>query len=116
MNYTPLPNDIENNPFNSLCCNGVATSEVMTRLILVRDEETGLPVWNDVIPGDVPEINTVMMLVNDIADTLGIEIDSLALDTGYVSKELIGAFHIGTEKTIIERMPARKVYPFKTLY
>ena len=42
-----------------------------------------------------------MTIVNDVADTLGIEIDSLVLDAGYVSKELIGTFHIGTEKTII---------------
>lgn len=26
------------------------------------------------------------------------------------------AFHIGTEKTIIGRMPAKKGYPYKTLY
>ena len=116
VDSTPLPNDIDNNPFNALCCHGVASSEVMTRLILVLDEETGLPVWYDIIPGNVLDINTVMTIVNDVADTLGIEIDSLVLDAGYVSKELIGAFHIGTEKTIIGRMPARKGYPFKTLY
>ena len=116
VDSTPLPNDIENNPFNALCCHGVASSEVMTRLILVLDEKTGLPVWYDIIPGNVLDINTVMLIVNDVADTLGIEIDSLVLDAGYVSKELIGAFHIGTEKTIIGRMPARKGYPHKTLY
>ena len=92
-----------------------ASSEVMPRLILVLDEETGLPVWYDIIPGNILDINTVMMIVNDVADILGIEIDSLVLDAGYVSKELIGAFHIGTEKTIIGRMPVRKAYPFKTL-
>ena len=116
VDSTPLPNDIDNNPFNALCCHGVASSEVMTRLILVLDEETGLPVWYDIIPGNVLDINTVMTIVNDVADTLGIEIDSLVLDAGYVSKELIGTFHIGTEKTIIGRMPARKGYPYKTLY
>jgi len=116
VDSTPLPNDIDNNPFNALCCHGVSSSEIMTRLILVLDEATGLPVWYDIIPGNVLDINTVMTIVNDVADTLGIEIDSLVLDAGYVSKELIGAFHIGTEKTIIGRMPARKGYPYKTLY
>lgn len=116
VDSTPLPNDIENNPFNALCCHGVASSEVMTRLILVLDEKTGLPVWYDIIPGNVLDINTVMLTVNDVADTLGIEINSLVLDAGYVSKELIHAFHIGTKKTIIGRMPARKGYPYKTLY
>ena len=113
---TPLPNDIENNSFNALCCHGMASSEIMTRLILVLDEGTGLPVWYDFIPGNVLDFNTVMMIVNDVADTLGIEIDSLVLDAGYVSRELIGAFHIGTEKTIIGRIPARKGYSYKTLY
>ena len=108
VDSTPLPNDIENNPFNALCCHGVNSSEIMTRLILVLDE--------DIIPGNVLDINTVMTIVNDVSDTLGIEIDSLVLDAGYVSKELIQTFHIGTDKTIIGRMPARKGYPYKTLY
>lgn len=116
VDSTPLPNDIDDNPFNALCCHGVASSEVMTRLILVLDEKSGLPVWYDIIPGNVLDINTVMAVVNDVADSLGIEIESLVLDAGYVSKELVGVFHIGTEKTIIGRMPARKGYPFKTLY
>ena len=116
VDSTPLPNDIEDNPFNALCCHGVSSSEVMSRLILVLDEKSGLPVWYDIIPGNVLDINTIMVTVNDVADNLGIEIESLVLDAGYVSKELIGVFHIGTEKAIIGRMPARKGYPFKTLY
>ena len=116
VDSTPLPNDIDDNPFNALCCHGVASSEVMTRLILVLDEASGLPVWYDIIPGNVLDINTIMKIVNDVADSLDIEIDSLVLDAGYVSKDLVEAFHIGTEKTIIGRMPARKGYPYKTLY
>lgn len=46
-------------------------------------------------------INTIMNVVDDGADSPGIEIDALALDAGYVSKELIEVFHIGTEITII---------------
>ena len=116
VDSTPLPNDIDDNPFNALCCHGVSSSEIMTRLVLVLDEASGLPVWYDIIPGNVLDINTVMIVVNDVADSLGIEIESLVLDAGYVSKDLIEAFHIGTDKTIIGRMPARKGYPYKTLY
>ena len=83
---------------------------------MVLDEKTGLPVWFDIIPGNVLDINTVMTTINDVAVTLNIEIDSLVLDAGYISKEVISAFHIGTDKTIIGRMPARKGYPYKTLY
>ena len=116
VDSTPLPNDIDDNPFNALCCHGVGSSEVMTRLILVLDEKSGLPVWYDIIPGNVLDINTVMTVVNDVADSLGIEIESLVLDAGYISRDLVEVFHLGTEKTIIGRMPARKGYPYKTLY
>lgn len=116
VDSTPLPNDIEDNPFNALSCHGVSASDVMVRLVLVLDEATGLPVWYDIIPGNVLDINTIMNVVNDVADSLGIVIDSLVLDAGYISKDLVGAFHIGTEKTLIGRMPARKGYPYKELY
>ena len=58
IDSTPLPNDIEDNPFNALCCHGVSSSMVQMRLILVLDEESGLPVWYDIIPGNVLDINT----------------------------------------------------------
>lgn len=116
VDSTPLPNDIEDNPFNALCCHGVSRSEIQTRLVLVLDDETGLPVWYDIIPGNVLDFSTIMQTVNDVAVSLNIEIESFVLDAGYVCQELIRAFHIGTEKTIVARMPAKKGYPFKTLY
>lgn len=116
VDSTPLPNDIDDNPFNALSCHGIGSSDTMIRLVLVLDEGSGLPVWYDIIPGNVLDINTVMNVVNDVADSLGIFIDSLVLDAGYVSKELVSAFHIGKEKTLIGRMPARRGYPYKELY
>ena len=116
VDSTPLPNDIDNNPFNALCSHGVESTSVQTRLVLVLDEETGMPVWYDVIPGNVLDISTIMTVVNDVAVSLDITISSLVLDAGYISKEVIHAFHNGTEKTLIGRMPARKGFPFKTLY
>ena len=116
VDSTPLPNDIDNNPFNALCSHGVESTSIQTRLVLVLDEETGLPVWYDIIPGNVLDICTIMTVVNDVAVSLDITINSLVLDAGYISKEVIHAFHNGTEKTFIGRMPARKGFPFKTLY
>lgn len=116
VDSTPLPNDIDNNPFNALCSHGVESTSIQTRLVLVLDEETGLPVWYDIIPGNVLDISTIMTVVNDVAVSLDITINFLVLDAGYISKEVIHAFHNGTEKTFIGRMPARKGFPFKTLY
>ena len=64
----------------------------------------------------VLDINTIMNVVADVAESLDIQIDSLVLDAGYVSQGLIHAVHIGSTKTMIGRMPARKGYPYKTLY
>ena len=116
VDSTPLPNGISDNPFNALCCHGVGSSEVMSRLALVLDEKSGLPVWFDFIPGNILDLSEIMNIVEDVGETLGIEIDSMVLDAGYVSEQLLHAFHIGTEKTIIGRMPNRKGYPYKTLY
>ena len=116
VDSTPLPNDIDNNPFNALCSHGVEGAAIQTRMVLVLDEESGLPVWYDIIPGNVLDINTIMNVVNDVATSLDITINSLVLDAGYISKEVIHAFHNGTEKTFIGRMPARRGFPFKTLY
>lgn len=116
VDSTPLPNDIDNNPFNALCSHGVESTSIQTRLVLVLDEETGLPVWYDIIPGNVLDISTIMTVMNDVSVSLDITINSLVLDAGYISKEVIHAFHNGTEKTFIGRMPARKGFPFKTLY
>lgn len=116
VDSTPLPNAIQDNPFNALCCHGVSSSQVQTRLVLVLDEVSGLPVWYEIIPGNVLDLSTVMNIVNDVASSLDIEIESLILDAGYVCRPLIEAFHIGSEKTVISRMPARRGYPFKELY
>ena len=116
IDSTPLPNDIEDNPFNALCCHGVSSSMIQMRLVLVLDEASGLPVWYDIIPGNILDINTVMNVLNDIGDSLNITINSLVLDAGYTSKELLNAFHIGTDKTIISRMPNRRGYHYKELY
>ena len=116
VDSTPLPNDITDNPFNALSCHGVASSSVQIRLALVLDEKTGLPVWYDIIPGNVLDISTISNIINDVAESVDVEIDSLILDAGYVSRELIQTFHNGSEKYIIGRMPARRGYPFKTMY
>lgn len=69
MDSTPLPNTIHNNPFNALCCYGVSSSTVQTRLVL--DEISTLPVRYDIIPGNILDLSTVMSIVNDVAVFFG---------------------------------------------
>ena len=135
VDSTPLPNDIENNPFNALCSHGVTNTSVQTRLVLILDEGTGLPVWYEVIPGNVLDLSTIMNIAENVYTSIGITIESMTLDAGYVTKELIMSLSLfdedGNEKKavtedeeeakknvqkIIARMPAKKGYPYRELY
>lgn len=120
IDSTPLPNDI-NSPFSCLCSHGLSGTAVQMRLILIIDEETTYPLWFDIIPGNVLDINTLKSKTKDVEISLGIEIISYVLDAGYVSQELIHKFDLQEdeqlpEKRFIARMPARKGYPHRSLY
>ena len=116
VDSTPLPNDVKDNPFNALCSHGVGHVAVQTRLVMVLDEETGLPVWYTLIPGNVLDVSTVRQVADDVEDTLDIKMNSLVLDAGYVTKALVEEYHIGTAKTMLARMPAKRGFPYKQLY
>lgn len=116
VDSTPLPNDISDNPFNALCCHGVNSSTNQTRLVLVLDEETSLPVWYTIIPGNVLDLNTITTVMEDVKVSLDIEISSMVLDAGYASKELLQAYHIGSEKKITVRCPMKRGYGTDTVY
>jgi len=116
VDSTPLPNSISNNPFNALCCHGTGSKQEQIRLILVLDKETGLPVWYDIIPGNVLDLSTTKQILEDVEETLGIDIDELVLDAGYASKELLKAYVGGDMRSVICRMPQKKGYPYQELY
>lgn len=121
IDSTPLPNDI-NSPFNALCSHGLSGASVQMRLVLIIDQETTYPLWFDIIPGNVLDVNTLKSKIKDVEISLGIKIDGFVLDAGYVSRELIQDFTLQKEsepipeKKYLARMPARSGYPFNLLY
>lgn len=117
VDSTPLPNDISNNPFNALCSHGVSSCSIQTRLVLILDEGTGMPVWFTIIPGNVVDLNTLSTIRKDVRESLGLKVSSLVLDAGYASKDTLIEYS-DTEKYghILVRMPARKGYPYQELY
>ena len=121
IDSTPLPNDIDS-PFNALCSHGVTNTSVQMRLALVIDEITLDPIWYMIIPGNVLDFNTIRPMIRDIEISLDIKINSYTLDAGYVTKSLIKAFQIQKEddplpeKHYLAHMPAKRGYPYKTLY
>lgn len=116
VDSTPLPNFISALATNALCSHGVESTSVQTRLAIVLDKETGLPVWFQVVPGNVLDFQTTKPLLEDVETNLGIRIEELVLDAGYVSRELLQSLGEGDFKSLIARMPAKKGYPYKSLY
>lgn len=115
VDSTPLPNDAVDNPLNALCSHGLRGAAVQMRLALVLDETTGLPVWYEVVPGNVLDLSTIKTVMGDVLATLGIEVVTAVLDAGYASRELLEAFSEG-ERDVLVRMPARRGYPYRELW
>ena len=121
VDSTPLPNDIDS-PFSALCSHGVASTSMQMRLVLVLDEASLRPIWFDIIPGNVLDINTLRYVTKDIEISLGIHLNGFVLDAGYASKELVQSFDIQganedmPERKYLVRMPAKRGYPHRSLY
>ena len=62
------------------------------------------------------DVNTLRDVIDEVHATLDIRIDSLVLDSGYASRDVIGTYGSGQNDSLIVRMPGRKGYPYKTLY
>ena len=77
------------------------------RLAIVLEKTTGYPVWFDVIPLDVGDLQAAWQVMTDVSEALDLETDSLAHDSAYVSEDLAEWIHQGTEKSMIARLPDR---------
>ena len=116
VDSTPLPNDIDI-PISALCSHGTGGCGMQARLAVCLDSATGLPVWYSLFSGNIQDMSTLMDELEDVETSVGVSIDELVLDAGYITKSLITAYN--ADDKIVEftgRMPARKGFPFKTLY
>ena len=127
VDSTPLPGEAKNNPFNALSSHGTDGTVIQSRLVLILDVQTGMPVWFEIIPSNVLDKSTLLSLVSDIEATLGIKIDTYDLDAGYAREELFEMFNRENstytdesgelrEHTVLLRMPASNGYPRDELY
>ena len=116
VDSTPLPNDVADNPFNALCSHGVGGAAVMERMAMVLDAASGIPLWYELICGNVLDVSTVDQIREDARQTCGVEVSSLVLDSGYCSRRLLELCHVGTQTECVVRMPARRGYPYRTLW
>lgn len=116
VDSTPLPNNMENNPFNYLCSHGLRGCDVKMRLVLILDDATQLPVWYTIIPGNLSDCNTINSIQDDVFSSLGITISKLILDAGYITHDFLQVFNNSSDKTFIGRMPFRKGFPHRNLY
>lgn len=124
---TPLPGEAENNPFNALSSHGTDGGTIQSRLVLILDIQTHIPVWFEVIPANVLDKSTIISITNDVKRSLDINIDNFDLDAGYAREELFEMFNITNntytddqgvlrDHTVLLRMPASNGYPRDELY
>lgn len=138
IDSTPFPNDIMNNPFAAFSNHGTGVSTRQTRLVLVLDQSSLLPVWFSIIKGNVVDMNTLDDITSQVKELLDIDIREFVVDAGYATKETIGRFFpvapadaadvdlkiapdagdlVGSDgRHFTVRMPERRGYPYKTLY
>ena len=116
VDSTPLPNDIDI-PISALCSHGTGGCEMQARLAVCLDSASGLPVWYSLFSGNIQDMSTLMDEIDDAETSVGVSIDDLVLDAGYITKELITAYNSDDRfVSFAGRMPARKGFPFRTLY
>ena len=116
VDSTPLPNDIDI-PISALCSHGTGGCEMQARLAVCLDSASGLPVWYSLFSGNIQDMSTLMDEIDDAETSVGVSIDDLVLDAGYITKELITAYNADDRfVSFTGRMPARKGFPFRTLY
>ncbi|MGM9768062.1 MAG: transposase [Candidatus Cryptobacteroides sp.] len=116
VDSTPLPNDIDM-PISALCSHGTGGCEMQARLAVCLDAVSGLPVWYSLFSGNIQDMSTLMDELDDVETSVGVSIDELVLDAGYITKELVTAYSSDDMSVgFTGRMPARKGFPFKTLY
>lgn len=113
VDSTPIPTNSDN-PMSKLCCHGTGSSCTQIRLALVLDQNSGLPVWYDIIPGNVLDVNNLKDELINVEKTLNISIKSMVLDAGYSSKELFKCLNKKTK--VILKMPEKKGYPSQELF
>lgn len=106
---TPLPNEVINCYKDALCNHGVDATSRQVRLVLILDKKTNLPVWFTIYTGNVLDYSTIKGVMLDVKENLGIEIEDVVLDAGYVCQDTIKAFCSKDSKiNMTARLPERK--------
>ena len=124
---TPLPGEAEDNPFNALSSHGTDGAVIQSRLVLLLDIQTCIPVWFEIIASNVLDKSTILTITHDVKATLDLDIDVYDLDAGYARQELFQLFNrknntridekgIIRERTVLVRMPDIKGYGRDDLY
>lgn len=122
VDSTPLPNEIRRLMSNAYCSHGTAGSCLQTRMFLVLDDETDLPAWYGTTPGNVLDLSTINTIISDTYISVGVEVDSLVLDAGYLTKEFLKSYTLEQsgkktfKKVFIGKSPRKRGFHFQTLY
>ena len=127
MDTSPLPGEAKNNPYNAMCSHGTDGAVMQSRISVMQDDFTGMPLWFNTFTSTILDKQTTEQMLRDIRELIGIEIESLDLDAGYCIESLFKRYNIDNftyvdsngvtrEHSVLVRMTSTKGYPTDDLY
>ena len=107
----PLPGGLADSPPDALPSHGVGAAAARSRLAPGPGDATGIPAWHGVTPGDAAGAGTLARVRENVEATLGAAVSSAVPGAGHAARGLVGG-----ETRHLARMPARRGYPFKSMW
>ncbi len=106
----PLLGGLADSPPDALPSHGVGAAAHRSRLAPGPGDATGIPVWYGVTPGDAAGAGTLARVREGVEATPG-AVSSAVRGAGHAARGLVGG-----EMRYLARMPARRGYPFKSMW
>lgn len=106
-----------NSPIRNIVCH--STDEMLkdiSRIALILDEKSGLPLLFYCIPQGDPSPDDIYRIIDDACWGLQLDGWTLVLDGAYASEELFSRYHRGSRTKIICPMPDFSGYPYMEVY
>ena len=86
------------------------------RLAIVLDKATGRPAWFSLFAGKIGDATTLECLLQDAQTSVGITVDTLVLDAGHVSGDVLGKLLEDKTKNFIGKLPKSRDFHHDTLF
>ena len=107
VDSTGLPNDIHF-PLTAINNQGKEINNE-TRLILVLDKSSGMPVYFRYVAGNIVDVSTLKTTLSEVR-AFGVDVRHAIVDAGYYSEKNVRALYESEISFVMRMVPNRKIY------